>query len=71
MAVRIRLNGTILCAAMHPAQEGDFYIDDELHYLLAVELGFLVTDENHLEHGEWWWNPIPFENSRGANLETL
>lgn len=27
MAVRVRKDGRILCAAMHPAEEGDCYVD--------------------------------------------
>lgn len=61
MAVRVRKDGRILCAAMHLAEEGDIYIDDGIHYLLSVEAKVLVTDNNHLDkpgrpgHGEWWW----------------
>ena len=55
MAVRVRKDGTIVCAALHPEQEGDEYIDDQKHYNLAVLEKILVTDENHLKHGKWWW----------------
>jgi hypothetical protein len=57
MAVRIRKDGRILCAAMHEAKEGDTYIDDGLHYHLSVEKKVLVTEphERHKESGEWWW----------------
>lgn len=63
MAVRIRTDGTILCAAMHPAMEHDTYIDDGTHYKLSVELKYLVTEPmhceggrgGHAEHGQWWW----------------
>lgn len=46
-----------MCAAMHPAEDGDVYVDDGLHYRLSVELGLLVTEphERHVERGEWWW----------------
>src|SRR5438270_589601 len=37
---------------MHPEQEGDRYIDDGLHYRLAVELRVLVTEPMILEEGE-------------------
>lgn len=47
MAVRIRQDGTIVCAAMHPEQPGDTYLDDGLHYRLC-ELRALVTDCFHL-----------------------
>lgn len=62
MALRIRKDGRVLCAAMHPQQEGDMYIGDGLHYYLSVERNALVTEphERHKEHGEWWWvNAIP------------
>ena len=68
MAVRIRKDGRILCAAYHEKQEGDIYIDDGLHYYLAVEKRILVSEPmrlkggrgGHKKHGEWWWiNEIP------------
>lgn len=58
MAVRIRKNGRIFCAALNEALEGDCYIDDGLHYELSVERKILITTENdyHMKHGgEWWW----------------
>lgn len=66
MAVRIRQDGTILCAAAHPEQPGDTYLHDGLHYKLSVELGALVTEPMHADpvnpgrggheaHGCWWW----------------
>lgn len=66
MSARVRSDGRVLCAAMHPAEEGDCYIDDGVHYLLAAELGLLVTEPmelpegvgrgGHARHGEWWWH---------------
>lgn len=60
--MRIRSDGTILCAAMHPAREGDTYLHDGLSYKLSVELKVLVTEPmhkegggGHSEHGQWWW----------------
>lgn len=76
MALRIRQDGRIFCAAMHPTQEGDTYIHDGLSYRLTVELGVIVTDKYHLRkdpdrtdsrevldgHGQWWWvNEVPKE----------
>lgn len=57
MAVRVRKNGRVLCAAMHTAEEGDIYIDDTLHYLLSVEAKVLVTTphEQHKKDGQWYW----------------
>jgi hypothetical protein len=61
MAVRIRQDGRILCAAHHAEMIGDTYIDDELHYQLSAESGVLVTlpMPQHAEagpyFGQWWW----------------
>ncbi len=65
MSARVREDGRVLCAAMHPAEDGDIYIDDGAHYLLAVELRLLVSEPmelpanvgrgGHGRHGEWWW----------------
>lgn len=65
MAVRIRTDGRVLCAAMHLPEAGDIYIDDGLHYRLSAELHVLVTEAmhegirgGHAEHGEWWWRGL-------------
>jgi len=57
MALRIRKDGSILCAAMHPEEDGDTYINDELHYKMSVEYGVIVSEnmEQHQNSGEWWW----------------
>ena len=58
MAVRIRLDGRILCAAINAAEDGDVYINDDIHYKLSVEEKILITTENEhhkLNDGEWWW----------------
>lgn len=57
MAVRIRKDGRILCAAMHAAEPGDTYLDDGIHYMLSAEKKLLVTEpmEQHQKRGEWWW----------------
>lgn len=52
MALRIRKDGRILCAAMHKREPGDTYINDKLSYEMTVEHKVLVTDE---KHSEWWW----------------
>lgn len=70
MALRIRKNGKVLCAAMHEAEQGDIYIDDGIHYELSVVVKVLVTEPmilkpdegrgGHKRHGEWWWiNNVP------------
>lgn len=57
MALRIRKDGRILCAALHLAEEGDTYIHDGLHYAMSVENKVIGTEdyEKHIKHGQWWW----------------
>ncbi len=62
MALRIREDGTILCAALHDEMLGDTYLHDGISYILTVELKAIVTEvwEKHKIHGQWWWaNDIP------------
>lgn len=57
MALRIRKDGRVLCAAIHPKEDGDTYIDDGLHYEMSVIHKVIGTEENdkHMVHGQWWW----------------
>ncbi len=57
MALRIRQDGAVLCAAMHAEKSGDTYIDDTLHYHLSAERKVLCTTpaDDHAKHGKWWW----------------
>lgn len=57
MAVRIRENGQIVCAALRPEMPGDVYLDDAIHYRLSAIDRVLVTEpmEQHKIHAEWWW----------------
>ena len=68
MALRIRQDGRILCAAMHLEEPGDTYLHDGISYRLTVETRAIVTEPwetalgrgGHSEHGEWWWcNEVP------------
>jgi hypothetical protein len=63
MAVRIRSDSTIVCAAMHEAEPGDTYISDGLHQRLS-EYGVLVSEphEKHRHDGLWWWyDEVPID----------
>jgi len=57
MALRIRKDGTILCAALHPPKAGDTYIDDGLHYEMSVIHKVICSEPAHLHNlsGQWWW----------------
>jgi hypothetical protein len=36
MSLRIRENGDVVCAALHPEMPGDVYLDDAQHYAISV-----------------------------------
>jgi len=55
MSLRWRAGGELLCAAKHEAQENDSYIDDKLHYQLAVELKVVIPQADERESGVWHW----------------
>ena len=60
MALRIRKDGRILCAALHKPEDGDTYIPDSISEILSGCTGLeviIVTDTEplHSLHGEWWW----------------
>ena len=62
MAVRLRKDCRVVCAAMHPEEPGDVYLHDGIHGHLA-RARILVTEAmldpagrgGHAAHGEWWW----------------
>jgi hypothetical protein len=68
MALRIRSDGRILCAARHEAEAGDAYLDDGVHYELSVNRRVLVTEAMpaHAEHGQWWWKG---QEPESANID--
>jgi len=57
MALRMRKDGRIFCAAHTKEESGDTYIDDELHYEMSVVHKVIVTKPmpEHSITGEWWW----------------
>ena len=57
MAIRVRKDGTMWCAAHTQPQDGDTYIDDGLHYTLSVERRVIVAlpMPEHVSHPQWWW----------------
>ncbi|MCX6864784.1 MAG: hypothetical protein NTV46_00955 [Verrucomicrobia bacterium] len=58
MALRIRKDGRILCAAIHAAEECDTYIPDQLHYEMSVVHKVIASEpmERHAITGQWWWS---------------
>lgn len=68
MALRIRKDGRILCAAAHPEEPGDTYLHDGISYRLTVALRAIVSEPmvselgrgGHSKHHQWWWaNEVP------------
>ena len=55
MSLRWRRNGDLLCAAKTLPYRNDTYIDDRLHYKLAVELKVVIPQEDEQESGVWRW----------------
>lgn len=55
MALRWRkyCTGDIVCAAKSEEEPEDTYIDDALHYRLAVILKIFIPDKNEKENGLW------------------
>jgi len=56
MSLRIRKTGEILCAAHTDPEEGDTYLDDDIHYHLSVLTEAIVASPNHKEDNLWFWN---------------
>jgi hypothetical protein len=65
MALRVRTDGTMWCAALTQEMEGDTYIDDGLHYQMSVECGVIVAlpMPEHTQHPQWWWRESAPDNA--------
>jgi len=60
MALRVRTNGRILCAAKSKPLDGDIYIDDAVHSWLTRCLDISINVIESLgedENGEEEWKP--------------
>lgn len=55
MALRIRSNGDIYCAAKTQPEPDDTYLPDQLHYELSVIQKVLIADKNEETNGRWYW----------------
>lgn len=57
MAIRVRADGTMWCAALTKEKPGDTYIEDDLHYEMSVEKAVIVAlpAPQHESHPQWWW----------------
>ena len=66
MAIRLRLNGDMVCAAMTEAEPDDCYINDTLHYQLSVISRAILADAEHESNGLWHW-----VHSEGGRLRAI
>lgn len=69
MALRIRKNGDIFCAALTKKEDGDQYVHDGISYILTVKKRLIVTrpEPFHTElGGQWWWKG---EVPKGVEIE--
>lgn len=56
MAVRIRKDlKTIVCAARSKPEDGDVYLDDNIHYILSVEMQVLHTNTKDACGADLWY----------------
>jgi len=65
MALRIRKDGRLLCAAMYPEQPGDTYLHDGIMEILSGSTGEVPVigsepmekhgKKGYVHRGEWWW----------------
>lgn len=68
MAIRMRVNGELICAAMSTEEPDDIYIGDTLHYQLSVLSKAIIADVKHEENGVWHWlHNDPCYEVRGVN----
>ena len=56
MAIRIREDGTLLCAAHTDKEVGDTYLDDYVHYYLSVLTDSIRPSKTHDIDNLWFWN---------------
>jgi len=55
MSLRIRKDRkTILCAAKSEPMDGDYYLDDRMHEILALDLECIYTTETDENGAEIW-----------------
>jgi hypothetical protein len=55
MAVRIRKDRkTIICAARSKEEDGDIYLDDQIHYVLSVEMQVLHSNTKDACGADLW-----------------
>lgn len=59
MSIRVRKDGTMICAALSEPKPDDAYIDDALHYQMSVVHGVICTypePEHTNSGGKWFWS---------------
>lgn len=72
MAIRVRKDGTMWCAAHTDSQPGDTYIDDTLHYEMSVVHSVIVAYPmpRHIEEPQWFWTATAPEDANFMNVNS-
>lgn len=68
MAIRIRINGDIVCAAHTEEEFGDTYLNDEIHYYLSVLTNAIRPSKSHSQDNLWFWNILDENISHYADI---
>ena len=55
MSLRWRRSGELLCGAKSEPEKNDVYINDRLHYELAVNQKCVCPDRDEEKNGKWYW----------------
>lgn len=71
MAIRVRRDGTMWCAALTDPMSGDTYIDDALHYEMSVIHGVIVAYPmpRHIEEPQWFWTAAAPQDASFINVK--
>jgi len=74
MALRVRSNGKILCAAKSKPMDGDIYIDDNIHAWLSgcyERMDKVITSLGEDENGDEEWIFIKRDKSFGGDTNGI
>lgn len=76
MAIRVRTDGTMVCAAMSEEEDGDTYIDDAVQEYLGAARGdasanVIIADDDHDANGLWHWKIHHVQHNENHKEELL
>ena len=71
MAVRIRADGQILCAAATEPESGDTYLDDNVVHCLHQQLGVLIPAGQAEDGADIWMFRDPIKGQKPERFERV